>query len=177
MNDRSMLVTRIVGVTLIAFGALDLVGRIFGLSIQHYIWPFFIIVPGVLLFVRAVMVDDAYSEVFSRLGGVLVSLGLLLLYQEISDHWGSWAYAWALIGPTSVGVAGILYGKMKGREALVRESWSLVRIGLTMFAVGLIFFELVLNISGFGIGFIGWPILFIGLGVILLLRGLLGRRS
>lgn len=177
MNDRSVWYGRALGIVLIVLGALALIGQVFHLNIGPYLWPLFIIVPGVLLFLFAVTVGGGLGEALAMLSGLVVSVGVLLLYQSVTGHWASWAYAWALVAPTGVGLATVLYGGVKGPDALVRQGLSLVRIGLLITAVGLIFFELVLNISGFGIDFIGWPILFIGLGVILLLRGLLSRRS
>jgi len=177
MTDHSIRYVRAFGITLIVLGVLSLVGRIFSIEVGPFLWPFFIIVPGVLLFILSVAIDGVLSEPVAMLGGMATSVGLLLLYQSTTGHWASWAYAWALVTPTSVGLARMLYGKLKGRAALVREGWAMTKVGLILFVVGLIFFELILNISGFGLGFVGWPILFIGLGLIFLLRGLWHPRA
>ena len=177
MTEKPIQYARVFGITLIALGVIALVGQFLNLNIGAFLWPFFIIVPGVLLFLFAMTVDGDLGEAFSILSGLVVSVGLLLLYQSVTGHWTSWAYAWALVAPTGAGLGRMLYGKLKGRQALVTQGLALVRIGLAITVVGLIFFELVLNISGFGLGFIGWPVLFIGLGLIFLLRGLLRGRS
>ncbi len=176
MNEKTIWYGRVFGIVLIALGVLALVGQFWHLKIGAFLWPFFIIVPGVLCFLFAMSTEGDLGEGFSMLSGLIVSVGVLLLYQSLTGHWTSWSYAWALVAPTGVGLGRMLYGKLKQRGTLVREGWSLVRLGLVMAVIGLIFFELVLNISGFGLGFIGWPILFIGLGLIFLLRGLLHRR-
>ena len=176
MNDKSIGYARAFGIALIVLGMISLAGQFLHLNIQAFLWPFFIIVPGVLLFLFAVMVDGAVSEPFSMLSGIILSVGLLLLYQSITGHWVSWAYAWALVTLVGMGLSRMLYGKLKGRDTLVKDGLSLVRVGLMIFVVGLVFFELILNISGFGLGYLGWPILFIGLGLVVLLRGLLRRR-
>ncbi len=167
---------RALGIALILLGILALVGQFLQLNIGAFVWPFFVIVPGVLIFLFAVAADVPLSEPFAMVSGMVTMVGLVLLYQSVTGHWTSWAYVWALITPTGIGLAEMLYGWSKGRESAVRTGSTLVNIGLIMFLVGLVFFELILNISGLGLDFVGWPILFIGLGLLALIRGLLVAR-
>jgi len=95
-------------------------------------------------------------------------VGLLLFYQNPTGHWQSWAYAWALVAPTSIGLAQIVYGTFKGRAELVKTGLRVATVGGIMFLIGFFFFELVLGISGFGLGGLGWAVLLIGAGVLLL---------
>jgi hypothetical protein len=83
--------------------------------------------------------------------------------------WATWAYAWALIAPTSVGVSLAAYGLFKGRNDLVKSGSSLTGVGLVMFLAAAAFFELALNISGLGFGPLGLPIFLIALGVVLVI--------
>ncbi|MGC9467971.1 MAG: hypothetical protein ACP5HS_05230 [Anaerolineae bacterium] len=168
---------RAVGITLIVLGILALAGQFLPISIGRVIWPLLIVFPGVLLFVFATSVEGALGEPLAMVAGMITMVGILLLYQSLTEHWASWAYAWTLIAPTGVGLAEMLYGWISNRDSAVRTGATLVNIGVIMFLVGLFFFELILNISGLGLGFIGWPILFIGLGVIVLLRGLLRKQQ
>lgn len=162
------------GVTLVVVGILLLVGRIFGISLGRFLWPFYIIVPGVLLFVFALAARDA-GEGLAIAGSIVTMVGLVLLYQNSTDHWQSWAYAWALVAPTSIGLGQMVYGSLKGREHVVKSGLGLAKVGGIIFVVAAVFFELVIGISGFG--YVGWPVLLIVAGVLLLLRNLLSGRS
>jgi len=162
------------GVSLVVVGILLLVGRILGISLGRFLWPFYIIVPGVLLFVFALTTGDS-GEGLAIAGSIVTMVGLVLLYQNTTGHWQSWAYAWALVAPTSIGLGQMVYGSLKGREHVVKSGLGLARVGGIIFVVAALFFELVIGISGFGS--IGWPVLLIGAGVLLLLRNLLSGRS
>ncbi len=104
-------------------------------------------------------------------------VGLLLLYQHTTDHWESWAYAWALVIPTSIGLGHMIYGALKGRRPLVTTGVRLATLGIGLFLAGAVFFEAVIGISGVRWSGIGWPLVLIGVGLVLLLRGLWFGRS
>jgi hypothetical protein len=165
------------GGVLVIVGILFVLGQLFNIHLGRFLWPFFIIVPGVLLFVFALTARGSAGEGLAIFGSVVTMTGTLLLYQNTFDHFQSWAYAWALVAPTSVGLGQIIYGSMKDREQMVVNGRRLAAIGGVIFLVGVIFFELIIGISGFGLGRLGlgsyaWAILLIGLGVFLLLRTL-----
>lgn len=171
IQPRTMI--RILGIGLILLGALGLAGQIFRINIGPAVWPFFIILPGALLFMFALGLDVGFGEPFAMFAGVITMTGLLLLYQSLTGHWVSWAYGWSLTAPVGAGLGALLYGWRKGRRGAIRTGRTLINIGLIIFAVGVVFSELILNVSGLGWDFIGWPILFIGLGLIALIRGLI----
>lgn len=158
------------GVALIILGGLFLLGQLFDIDVGSFAWPLFIILPGLLLFAFALVTGDTVGEVVSVLGSVVTMTGLLLLYQNTFNHFESWAYAWALVAPTSIGLGRMVYGSLKGNPHSVQAGLRLATIGGVIFLVGAIFFELVIGISGFGLGGIGWPILLIGLGAFFILR-------
>lgn len=158
------------GVALIILGGLFLLGQLFDIDVGSFAWPLFIILPGLLLFAFALVTGGEVGEVVSVLGSMVTMTGLLLFYQNTFNHFQSWAYAWALVAPTSIGLGRMVYGSLKGNPHSVQAGQRLATIGGAIFLVGAIFFELVINISGFGPGGIGWPILLIGLGAFFLLR-------
>ena len=155
------------GGLLVALGVLLLLGQIFDFRLGRYLWPFYIIVPGVLLFAISLTMDQT-GEGLAIAGSIVTMVGLVLLYQNTTGHWQSWAYAWALVAPTSVGLGQVVYGALKSRQHVVKSGVGLARIGGIIFLVGAIFFELVIGISGFR--YIGWPVLLIAAGVLLLMR-------
>jgi hypothetical protein len=165
---------KLLGALLIALGVLFFLGQLFRIDVGHWGWPFFILVPGAALFALGMASDNHVSHPLIILGSVTTAVGVLLFYQNMVDHWESWAYAWALIAPTAIGIGEMIYGSVKGHAEAVTTGTRLVTIGLIIFAVGAVFFELVIGIGGFGLGGWVWAILLIGLGAYLLLRNAMG---
>jgi uncharacterized membrane protein HdeD (DUF308 family) len=163
------------GIILIFLGILGLFDQFFGIRLGHFTWPLFVLVPGVVMIVSALRAEYDSGEAFVILGSLITMTGLLLLYQSLTGHWASWAYAWALIAPTAVGLGQWLYGTVSALPGMVKSGKNLVNIGLIMFGVGFIFFELLLNISDFNLGFAGWGILLILLGALTLIRPFLSK--
>src|ERR671913_490024 len=124
------------------------------------------------------MVGGHAGERITPLGAAVTMAGVILLYQSTADHFESWAYAWALVFPTSIGLGRMIYGSLKGRKDMVASGGRLALIGATLFVVGAFFFELVVGISGFGFGLgrLGWSLGLVILGIALLAGGLLYRR-
>lgn len=162
----------LLGGLLILLGIVFLLGELFNVRMGQFVWPFFIIGPGVFLFLLALMSDEETGKGLSIVGGLVTMVGLILFYQNVTGHWASWAYAWSLIAPTSVGLGMFSYGLLKGKPEIRQEGWDLTKIGLGIFVVAAIFFEFIIGISGFGFGRFGWPVLLIALGIFLLFRNL-----
>lgn len=160
--------TVIGGVFLIGIGILFLLGQFLRFDVWHYLWPLFIIGFGMLFF--AGMISGGKSAgPLAIPGSVLTMLGLLFLYQNTFDHWASWAYAWALVAPTGVGIGLIIFGRWSDKPNLYQPGWILMIIGLTIFLVMGAFFELLVGLAGVASpGRILWPIVLIILGVIIL---------
>lgn len=161
---------RWIGIILIALGLMGLLSQFFDIRFGRFVWPFFVIVPGVVIILMALRRDYTGGEPFVMLGCLITMTGLLLFYQSLTGHWASWAYAWTLIAPTAVGLGQWLYGTVSALPGTVKAGKNLVTIGLIMFGAGFAFFELLLNISGLNLGFAGWGILLILLGAFTLVR-------
>lgn len=166
---------RAFGIMLIILGCLALVDKIFDIHVSRYIWPFFIVIPGILLLFYSSRAEYGSGEPFAMLGAMVTVIGLILLFQSTTGLWSSWAYAWALVAPTSVGLGQLFYGAQNQQDSMTKSGVTLVNIGLVMFFLGIIFFELILNISGFGRNPIVWAGIFIGAGIIVLIRGFLPK--
>jgi len=162
----------VVGMVLVGLGSLFLVAQLFDINVIHFTWPFFIIVPGLLFFV-GMMLGGKGAGGLAIPGSIVTSVGLILLYQNTFHHWQSWAYAWALIFPTSVGFGLMVMGAWSEQQGPYRAGRRMAGWGLAIFLAGAVFFEFVLNISGLGyslVGKVAAPLLLIGVGVYLILR-------
>jgi hypothetical protein len=166
------------GVLLIVMGALFFVGQAVGFELGRFGWPFFVIIPGLALSGVGLAAGGSTGERVTPLGAAVTMVGVILLYQNTVDHVESWAYAWALVFPTSTGLGQIVYGSLKGRDDMVVTGRRLALIGAALFVAGAFFFELVVGISGFGLGLdgFGWPLGLVIVGIVLLVGGFLYRR-
>jgi hypothetical protein len=175
--------TTVLGGILVLVGILFLVGQsvslIFDFDIGHYAWPFFVVAVGVVMFVASLILERRPGLGLAMAGGIITTSGLILLIQNTFDIFSTWAYAWALVAPGSVGLAKLVYGAVRGLGDEVRSGLRLAGIGLALFVFGGMFFELVIGLNGFrlGLAWLGWPALLIGLGVILLVSNLQPRRN
>jgi hypothetical protein len=112
-------------------------------------------------------------------GTVATTVGLVLLYQNSTGHWASWAYAWALVGPAASGLGMLLWGVRTASFTAIRNgTWGLLG-GLGLFLVGYLFFEGIIGISGQRLPLPEWllPAVVIAIGVVLLGRAALERRE
>ncbi len=167
-----------VGLGLIVLGILFLAGQLFGFNVWGVVWPFFIIVPGLLFFVGMVALGKNGAPLAIP-GSIITMIGLILLLQTLTGLWQTWAYIWALVFPTSVGIGIAIAGLWGDDPRAARAGGTTALIGLVIFLAFAIFFELLLNLSGLRSGPLGrivLPVLLIGAGVVTLLLALLPRR-
>jgi hypothetical protein len=166
------------GVLLIVLGVLFFVGQAVGFDLGRVGWPFFVIIPGLAVSGAGLAVGGPTGERITPLGAALTMTGLILLYQNTADHFESWAYAWALVFPTSTGLGQMIYGSLKERKDMVVTGGRSALIGVVLFVAGTFFFELVVGIGGFGLGLgsFGLPLGLVIVGIVLLVGGLLYRR-
>lgn len=169
----------LLGATLVVIGALFLFGQLFHLDLGHYAWPFFVIAPGVALFLVGLLTGDRAGEGLAIAGSIVTVTGLVLLVQNTIDDFESWAYAWALIFPGSIGLGMLVYGLMTGRSSLVRPGLRTGAVGAVIFLIGAIFFEGVIGISGHRFGHsagVAVSALVIGLGLVWLATTMMSAR-
>ncbi len=126
-------------------------------------WPLIIVAIGFLLLVFGILSGIPGMAIPACIVG---GIGLLLYWQNATNNWESWAYAWTLIlGFVGVGVMlNGLFGQ-DTRESLTGGLW-LVIISLVLYAIFASFLG--------GPSIVGqyWPVLIIALGVLLLVRSL-----
>ena len=171
----------VLGGLLVLVGAVLLVGQFVQIDVGHYGWPLFVIAAGLAILYLALTARGAFGEGLAILGSIITVTGLILLYQNATDHFESWAYAWTLIFPGAVGVGMILYGLVAGRPGNVRAGTRLVGTGLVLFLIGVAFFEGVIGIGGYQFGRtagVAVGALIIAMGAFLLVLNLTsGRRQ
>jgi len=167
-RDRTGSGNMVAGAILIGLGVLLLLGQTLNIDLGHYLWPLFILVPG-LAFFLGMLLGGRSTAGLAIPGSVITTIGLILLYQNTFNQFQTWAYAWALI-PTAVGLGLVVQGFWSEQPRLIDSGRNLARIGLVLFVAFGAFFELLLNLSGFGLrSQWTWPLLLIALGVFLLM--------
>lgn len=168
-----------IGFGLIALGVLFLLGAVFRVDVWGALWPFFIIVPGLFFFVAMVSIGKPGAPLAIP-GSIVTTTGLILFFQNITGLWSTWAYAWALIFPTSVGIGVAVAGIWSDDPRAVRAGTAMAGVGVAILLFFAFFFEVILNLNGLRsgpIGRVGIPILVILAGIILLAIALKPKRK
>jgi hypothetical protein len=165
----------VIGTLLIAFGVLVFLGEIFKSTLFAF-WPFFIIASGLMFFV-AMGVAGKSTGYLAIPGSIIITIGLILLFQNLTNRWESWSYAWALI-PLSVGIGMWIFGKFSDLEDLRSAGRHVINVGLVLFIVFGVFFELLIGISGTNrSNNLMWPLALVALGIYLIFSRLIWKDS
>lgn len=175
-RQRPMAAPAILGLLLIGVGAVILIARQAGFDpfgvFSEWGWPFFIIVPGVVLLALSLVPAPPNGIGFAVAGAVITTVGGILLYQSRTEDWESWAYLWALI-PLAVGGALVLYGLYAGHPRMVRGGLWTGGIAAILLAFGAWFFEGLFRGQMRPEMNDWWPIAIVVVGAVLVLRALL----
>jgi hypothetical protein len=168
MNQTSNRDTRLIAQILIGLGVVFLLGQVLNISWAGLLWPFFVIAPGLPFLYFAHSERKNAGLIFP--GIIITGTGLLLLYQNLTGHWESWAYAWALY-PVMVGLGLQFNGERNGSDGEVKTGRGMVRYGLMGFAGLALLFELLIFGGLFG-GLTGllWPLALVAGGAYLLMN-------
>jgi len=161
------------GTLLVVIGLLSLASRfIHGLN-WAFLWPFLVIGLGALFFV-AMFAGGQQAAGFAIPGSIISGIGLILLFQNITQHWASWSYFWTLI-ILFVGAGIYIMGAYSADLGQKQSGARVMKVGLTLFIIFGIFFEMVFS----SFGNLIFPILLIALGIYLVLgrSGLLGKKK
>ncbi len=128
-------------------------------------WPMIVVGVGVLLLLLGLILGAPGMAIPACIVG---GIGGLLYWQNATNSWESWAYAWTLI-PGFVGV-GLMLAALLGEGG--KESF---RVGAWMTFISLLVFAVIGSILGANVLGIYWPVLLIALGVWILLQPLFRR--
>jgi hypothetical protein len=166
----------VLGVILIIVGGALLVGQVADLATA---WPAWFVVPGLAMLAGSLFIPPRGGLGLAIPGAILAMLGLVLGVQEAYGLYSSWLYAWALVAPTSVGLAMLVYGLARRDSELAADGMRTALVGLVLFAGFGLLFEGVLGLNGHAINNLDevLPYLAIGFGALLVVLSLFtGRR-
>lgn len=163
------------GGILILLGIVFFAGEQLNINLGEATWPFYVIAPGVAL--TTLGLTQRRGSGLTIAGSIVTMVGLVLLYQNATDRFETWAYAWTLVGPGGNGLGMLLYGTRSGDRRMARGGFWAILSALGLFAIGFIFFEGVIGISGERLPLPQWvlPVAVIVIGILVLLRGLTYR--
>ena len=134
----------IAGSILIVFGLLALLGQLFrGFDFWGYLWPLFIIVFGGLFFV-GMFAGGKSAAALAIPGSLFSGIGLMMLFQNLTHHWESWAYGWTVI-LISVGLGIFIMGAYTDDAHRRRAGLRVMEVGAVLFIIFGGFFELVFS--------------------------------
>lgn len=172
-TNRSNIGALIGGAILIAFGLLSLASRVFRGLDWGFLWPFAIIGFGALFFVL-MFAGGKGAAAFAIPGSIIGGIGLILLFQNITNRWESMSYFWTLI-ILFVGVGIYLMGWYAGNAEQKRSGIGVMKVGGILFIIFGAFFEMIFS----SFNNILFPVLLILLGAYLVLirSGLLSSRK
>ncbi len=133
-------------------------------------WPFWIIGPGLLFLVAAILSGVSGLAVP---GSIITGIGCILYYQNYTSDWESWSYMWTLIiGFVGIGV--FLMHLLDGKpQKALREGGNTLITSLIMFLIFGSIFRAVFGQSPFLGDY--WPLLLVAAGLWMLVRPLLRR--
>jgi quinol-cytochrome oxidoreductase complex cytochrome b subunit len=161
------------GAILIGVGLLTLIARLIpGLDLGN-LWPLLIIGLGGLFFIAMFTMGKSGAG-FAVPGTIISGIGLILLYQSITDRWQSMSYFWTLI-VFFVGLGIYIMGQYGEDASQKRSGWSVMKVGIILFIIFGTFFEALFS----SLNTVIFPILLIVLGGYLVLSrsGLFNRKQ
>jgi len=172
MNKQGNMGALIGGSVLIAIGLLSMLGQLFRhVNFWETFWPLTIIGIGAVFF-AAMFAGGESASGLAIPGSIFSAIGLMLFYQNLTDHWESWAYGWTVI-LMSVGVGILIMGVRGGKQEQRQAGLRVLRIGLIMFVIFGAFFELIFTAGKpFGLRAIFFPAALIILGLYLIISQL-----
>jgi hypothetical protein len=178
MSIKRNLGALIAGSILIVFGLLALLNQLFsGFNFWGYLWPLIIIAFGGLFFVGMFAGGKSVAGLAIP-GSIFGGIGLMLLLQNLTNHWESWAYGWTVI-LISVGLGIFIMGLYTADANRRQAGLRVMKVGAILFIIFGGFFEMVFNAFRLnGIAQYVFPALLILLGLYLVVSrsGLLTKR-
>lgn len=132
------------GLILVGFGLLALLTQwVPGLDFWGSFWPLIIVGFGALFFV-VMLASGRQAAPLAIPGSIFAGIGLMMLIQNFTGHWESWAYGWTVI-IMSVGSGIFLMGTWASEVTQKEAGRRVFSIGLVLFIIFGAFFEMIFN--------------------------------
>ena len=177
MNQNRNLGGTIIGIVLIVIGLLAFFGRYFILPDMDTLWPLIVIGVGIAFFIP-LFLGDKSSGGLAIPGSILVTIGVILFFMNLTDSWEAWSYCWALI-ICAVGAGIWIKGYTVGQPEVQKQGLKVLQTGLILFIIFGVIMEFVFSLSGeahWG-GMLLWSVLLTLVGAYLLISRLLQMRT
>lgn len=178
MGNNRNVGTLVIGSILVVFGILALFGNMFSrFDFWSILWPLIIVAFGGLFFVGMFAGGKSVAGLAIP-GSIFAGIGLMLLVQNLTGHWESWAYGWTVI-LISVGAGIFIMGLYTGNEYRRNSGLRVMKVGVIMFIIFGGFFEMIFSSFRMnGPWQYVFPVLLILLGIYLVITrsGLLSRK-
>jgi len=133
------------GVVIVLLGLAFLADLIFELNLFTKYWPVGLVLLGLPL-ILAVIGNRTAVAILAVPGSLLITLGLILLMQNMLDLWTSWAYIWTLL-ISALGLGLLILGCAIRQRALYPWAGVLIGLGLLLFLILGGVFEYIFHIS------------------------------
>jgi len=173
MNRRNT--TIVPGILLIGIGILLFAFQLQGWSWRWFSWPFYLILPGILIILSSLFLEDDTGEGLTIFGFILTAVGGILYFQYRTHLWETWAYMWALI-PLSVGLGQIVHSLVSRNIDKANEGFQTFRTGLILFIVFAVGFELLIFRRNHFLQTTGFAIAMILIGLLIIFRNVRIKR-
>ncbi len=165
------------GALLVLFGLMALAAQLLeGFDFWGKFWPFIIIAAGAMFFVGMFAGGKSVSGLAVP-GTIITGIGLMLLVQNLTNYYESWAYSWAII-VILVGLGIFIMGWWGGDPGQRRGGGVVMRIGLILFIIFGAFFEMIFRSSSLADYIFPAGLILLGLYLVFKRSGLFsGRQS
>jgi hypothetical protein len=169
----------VAGSILLLVGLLALLGQVFkGYDFWSSFWPFIVIGVGALFFVGMLLGGKGVAGLAIP-GSIITVIGLMMLLQNLTGYWESWAYGWTLI-LIAVGLGIFIMGAYTGDAHTRRSGLRVMSNGLVLLIVFGAFFEMIFS-SGRSNSLGKWvfpsALILLGVYLVVVRSGLLGGRK
>ncbi len=153
---------------IIGFGVVLLLANLLDVTLIDYLWPGFVITPGLLLMWPAWSSTEESQSRLSFLavpGAILTTVGALLFTMNMTDHFEAWAYSWTLLIIAAI-VGVMLIKRFEPEHRVHTRGHRQIRFLVLLFIGFAAFFEVVIfeNFNPL------LPVALIGYGIYLLKR-------
>ncbi len=136
----------IVGILLILIGIFAFLGRYFEFADMGTLWPLIVVAVGVVFFAAMVLGGKSLGGLAVP-ASILVVIGLILFYMNLTNAWEAWAYYWALI-VFSAGLGVWINGLWSGIPELRQRGFATMRTGLFLFIIFGVIMEFIFSLTG-----------------------------